>query len=332
MRKLAKRLKTPLFLALAVLLVAFISRLVMPKRYEYGANWEAFHREASDSMDVVFFGSSMVYCNVIPAVIWEHTGLHVYDMAGPTQTAACTYYYVEEMFRTQSPSAVMVEVSDIHYDAETGLEETKINLGYLPYDATRWRATLACAPREDWATLFFPPWAYHVRWPELTQDDFAFALRGYDADKLAGYTFVDKIKPQPGRKERSFEQTEAEYQTNLGWYLKIRDLCARKNCRCIFYISASCADFPADYLARMRADLTATGAEFFNSMDEFDRIGLDFDSDFYGVIHFNCRGAEKNSVYLGQKLLDMGVRPRDPDADREAWTQKLEYYRSIRPE
>ncbi len=332
MRVLAKCLKPLIFLALAIVCLAGLSRLVMPKRYEYGANWEAFRQEAPDSMDVVFFGSSMVYCNVIPAVIWEQTGLNVYDMAGPTQTPQCTYYYVEEMFRTQSPAAVMVEVSNIHFDAETGRDSIKINLGYLPYDSIRWRATFACAPREDRMTLIFPPYAYHGRWAELTRDDFSFALLGRGEDKLAGYTFVDKVNPQPGRKERSFTQTQEEYRENLGWFLKIQELCARHACRCIFYISASCADFPPDYLARMQADLTATGAEFFNSMDDFDSIGLDLDRDFYGVIHFNCRGAEKNSAYLGQKLLSMGLVPRDPDALRERWTGKLAYYQSLKSE
>ena len=45
MSRLTKRLKTPLFLALAVLCLIFLSRLVMPKRYEYGANWGAFRQE-----------------------------------------------------------------------------------------------------------------------------------------------------------------------------------------------------------------------------------------------------------------------------------------------
>lgn len=325
-----KILKTLLFLAFAVVCLVGVSRLVMPKRYEYGANWEAFHRQTPQSMDVVFFGSSMVYCNVIPAVIWEQTGLSVYDMAGPTQTAGGTYYYVEEMFRTQSPSAVMVEVSNIHFDAETGEDSVKINLGYLPYDMTRLRATATITPETDRTTLLFPPYAYHVRWKELTEDDFTFALRGYARDRLAGYTFVDKVNPQPGRKERSFAQTEAEYQANLAWYLKIRELCRAHNCRCIFYISASCADFPPDYLARMRRDLTQTGAEFFNSMDEFDEIGLDFNTDFYGVIHFNCYGAEKNSAYLGRKLLSLGITPRSPYSEPEAWSENLAYYESLK--
>ena len=181
-------------------------------------------------------------------------------------------------------------------------------------------------------TLLFPPYAYHVRWTELTGDDFTFALQGYDADMLAGYTFVNKVNPQPGRKERSFTQTEAEYLENLRWLQKIPALCASHDCRCIFYISASCADFPPDYLARLRADLTATGAEFLNCMDDFDSIGFDLDRDFYGVIHFNCEGAEKNSVYLGQKLLSMGVLPRDSDAWKDAWAERLAYYQRLKAE
>lgn len=331
MSKAAKLIKTMLFLSLAGLCLILVSRLVMPKRYEYSANWEAFRKETPHSMDVVFFGSSMVYCNVNPMVIWEETGLSVYDMAGPSQTTAGTCYYVEEMFRTQSPSAIMVEVSNIFYGVNNGVTSVKINLGYMPYDLTRLRATFDIAPTEDRMTLLFPPYAYHGRWKELTADDVTKAVLGYQADPLAGYTFVSKINPQSGRKERGFTQNEAEYQANLRRFLDIQSLCAAHDCRCIFYVSASCADFPPAYLNRMRADLTSTGAEFFNSMDDFEEIGLDFEKDFYGVIHFNCYGAEKNSVYLGKKLLSMGITPKQPYNEPEIWAEKMAWYQSLKP-
>ena len=62
---------------LAVLLFAGISHLLgqilMPVRKEYGSDWDHYLQEEQNSLDVLFFGSSLVYCDVIPAVIWRES-------------------------------------------------------------------------------------------------------------------------------------------------------------------------------------------------------------------------------------------------------------------
>jgi len=74
--------KTRQILAFITALVLFIgiswtaSWLLMPVRTTYGGTWDHYLHEEADSVDVLFFGSSLSYCDVIPAVIWEETGLH----------------------------------------------------------------------------------------------------------------------------------------------------------------------------------------------------------------------------------------------------------------
>ena len=68
--------------ALLVVLYLAGSRL-MPHRYDYGSVWESYLQEEPDTVDVLFFGSSMTYCDVMPAAIWRETGLTSFVMAGP---------------------------------------------------------------------------------------------------------------------------------------------------------------------------------------------------------------------------------------------------------
>ena len=94
-------------LLLAVLLFGAVTWcaawLLMPVRTQYGSDWEQFLQEDAGSCDVLLFGSSLVYCDVAPAFLWEETGLSAYVLAGPEQTIPTSYYYVRQAFETQSP-------------------------------------------------------------------------------------------------------------------------------------------------------------------------------------------------------------------------------------
>ena len=329
-KKLKNIIVICVFLSVLIGFIAAAGNVTMPKRYEYGANWGAFRQEQQDSFDAIFFGSSLAYCNVIPAIIWENSGISTYVMAGPEQTPAVTYYYVKEMFRTQQPSAVLVEVSDIHMDAKTGQDSIKVNLGYMPYGLNRLCATFRAAPKEQRMGLIFPLYNYHDRWEELSPDDWHIGLSGYDKDLLAGYDFLDDVEAQTAPRQRNFSQTDREYADNLVWFQKISSLCQKHDCRCIFYVSASYAYFEESYLQKMRNDLTADGfAEFFNSMEDIRQLAPDPATDFHDILHFNYRGAEKYSRQLANKLTELDIEAKEPYADAKGWQERLAHYRDL---
>ena len=66
-----------LLLALAVLIgtLTCLTRIMTPKQHDYGSVWGHFLKEPADSLDVMFFGSSIVYCDVAPAIYWRDSGL-----------------------------------------------------------------------------------------------------------------------------------------------------------------------------------------------------------------------------------------------------------------
>ncbi len=93
--------KAPFGLRLTAFLLALVlflgvtwagGRLLMPQRKEYGSLWEQYLREPENSLDLLFLGSSIAYCDVAPAWIWEESGLRSWVMAGPEQTLSLTYY------------------------------------------------------------------------------------------------------------------------------------------------------------------------------------------------------------------------------------------------
>ena len=90
-------------LLVLALVLSFLTRLMTPKQHDFGSTWGHYLSEEEDSLDLIFFGSSLVYCDVVPAVLWEETGLTGYVLAGPEQTIPMTYYYVREALTPSPP-------------------------------------------------------------------------------------------------------------------------------------------------------------------------------------------------------------------------------------
>ena len=141
-----KRREIAAFLA-ALLLFLLLSWgagwLLRPNRTEFGSMWAAYLREPKNSVDVLFFGSSLVYCDIAPAWIWDESGLQSYVMAGPEQTIPLTYYYIREACRSQKPQTVMLEATGMFYQKYQNY--TRANIGYMPLTGNRIAATFAAA-------------------------------------------------------------------------------------------------------------------------------------------------------------------------------------------
>ncbi len=293
MRRFVKKAAPPAALVLALILLIHLAGTVLrPKRYEYGANFGPFLQEEKNTMDAVFFGSSLVYCDVMPEVIGRESGKTAYVLAGPEQTIPTTYWYVREMYETQSPSLVFVEVTGVYFTRYTNY--SKVNVGYMPWGVNRLRATFETAEAAEWTGLLFPLWNYHDRWDELTRED----ILPYSRDPRRGYTYLDAKDEDAAVKERPVEEDAENYRRNLLCLEKIRDLCEEKGSRVVFYITPSYFRLADRYVEALRRDLAAFGAELTDLNERFDELGIDPKNDFYDTLHFNVYGAEKFSAFL----------------------------------
>ena len=86
MRKKRVILELAAILVAAALLFAVLAvagAAAVPFGNGFGATWGSYRAEEPDSADVLYFGSSMVYCDVAPAVVYDESGLTGFVMAGP---------------------------------------------------------------------------------------------------------------------------------------------------------------------------------------------------------------------------------------------------------
>lgn len=320
------------FLLTAVLTVTGLLHLgnaLMPKHYEYGSAWDAFLEEEKNSLDVVFFGSSLCYCDIVPAQIYLDTGIHSFVNGGSSQTLAVSRQYLDESLKTQTPSVVFLELTGAFYKQYT--EYSTLNVVYMPYGLPRLRAGLACEEQARMAAIF-PLYESHERIflpkDERQEDPQEAEDHAYFASLRAGYTFRDEQNPQTVA-ERSFTAVPGTetYENNLADIRSFAACCEKNGIQLVLYIAPCMARVPQDLRQQLFADLADVPCAALEDWTELgDEIGLDSETDWYDNVHMNAYGAAKFSTFLSDYLVQLGVSPRTAQ-DTELWADRAEWWR-----
>ncbi len=329
-RPVSLKKELPALLCLLLALALFccvVLRILTPKRMDYGAVWGMYGEEKENTIDILFYGSSLTYCDIIPSEIYKNTGIATYIMAGPEQTMPITYRYFLESLKTQSPKAVFIEATGMLYDRSN--RSIKANLMYMPWGMNRLIPTIQETEGEERIELLFPVYSYHDRWDKVGIEEIRSNLHGYDADLLAGYTFLTTAEPIAEITERTFSEDPDNYRRNLEYAEKIVERCLTDGIKPIFFISPTSARMRGDVRNQLEEDLTALGAAFVDFNDDFEKLSLDFSTDFYDKLHLNCLGAEKFSRYLAERLTEWGYKETEY-SDRELWENRIAHYTSLR--
>ena len=320
---MSKRREIAAFLAAALLFLLLswgAGALLRPNRTAYGSVWPAYLRETRDSADVLFFGSSLVYCDIAPAWIWAESGLRSFVMAGPEQTIPLSYYYIREALRTQSPQIVMLELTGMFYAQYQNY--TRANISYMPLSLNRIAATFTAAESALRFGLLYPLYDYHDRWTSVTADELRFNIAPQN-DPYAGYTLLtDECDASTPYERDDLTAGSDVYRDNLRWLEKIRDFCAEQGSELALFIAPSVSRIPAAMLQTLREDLSERGMSLTEFNEILPELDIDDGSDWYDTLHFNVRGAEKFSRWLGRYLARRTEARADDETDA-LWSERL---------
>lgn len=297
--------------------------VLMPNRVDYGCMWGAYRKEERNSIDVLFFGSSMVYCDIVPSCIWEESGLRCYDVTGPEQTMPITYCYVREALRTQSPKLVMLDVSEMFFRKYE--HYTKANIGYMPLGMNRLRATVTAAEKQELGGLLFPLYNYHTRWESVELDEIRMRLNP-EPDLFAGYTFLSDAAAYAEEYDRTSSAETETYQDNLKWLAKIQNYCEKKGVELKLFLAPAIGKIPAAALNTLRADASAMGLTLIDFNDNLSELEIDNYNDWFDTLHFNYRGAEKFSHWLGTYLPTLTDAPERTAEEDAYWQVRADYF------
>lgn len=300
--------------------------LLIPPRSSYGSTWASYLEEEENSIDMLYFGSSLVYCNIVPSVIWEETGVTSYLMAGPEQTIPLTYSYIKEACRTQDPKVIAIEITGMFYPQYCNY--TKVNVSYMPWSLNRLEATFHAAEPELRPGLLFPILDYHSRWREVTAENIMTHLDP-QVDLFAGYTYLEHISPQGETTLRDYSAGTENYARNLDYLHQIYDYCQEQEIELLLLITPTKGKIPDQALTQLKTDVTALSqAHFVDFNEAMEEIGIDDSTDWYDFLHFNCRGADKFSRYLAGYLSETFALPATEGEDEVLWLERVQNFNS----
>lgn len=328
MRKKRKELLLALVLLLLTgWMVNFISDVFRPAQTTYGATWRAFRGEPEDSLDVIYLGSSFAYCDFNPSLIYDASGLTGYVMAGGEQPLSITYWYLKEIFRTQSPSAVVLEGTSLYFKQYQNY--TQQNVSQMPFSVNKLGAIFTASEPELRSGLLFDLSLYHSRWRELGWNDLKKAVRPAERDSYKGYTPIDQVLDGVGESvvEGGRTVSEEDYAANLAWLDKILALCRAHDAQPIITFNPSYTRCTREQYDRNTADILALddGVLVYNWTDSFEEIGLTPTLHLYDGSHLNQDGAAIFSAWLGRCLTgEVGLTPRpQTEENAAAWAESV---------
>ena len=103
-------------LLISLYCVLSFSNKVLSYKAPYGiTQFEALSEQETDSVDVLFVGTSHVYSDINPAIIWEKSGIATFNLATGGAGLWNSYYAIQEALKTQSPKLIVLELFGVTF-------------------------------------------------------------------------------------------------------------------------------------------------------------------------------------------------------------------------
>ncbi|MCI8992672.1 MAG: hypothetical protein HFG80_08155 [Eubacterium sp.] len=325
------------FLILTGFVLSGLTKIFIPK-YSYMNEWSTtvtykkFYEIEKNTTDVLFLGSSRTMCSFLPQELYNKYGITSYNLGGEQQSIFVSYYWLKEALRFQTPKAVVIEVKELFFHKEGGLnmEESHLrkSMDYMKWSSVKKEAVddiCDLDESQDKVSYYFPIFRFHARWKELEEDDFS-----YDADDHDGFLKgYNVLSDRYGREYTPLEETggsEEEMVESMVDYMdRIVELCRQNHIQLILvntpYARRTVENYNSVAAYAQKHQLPYYD---FNLKKYYEEAGYDFASDNADSPHANIWGAIKITDYLGRVLTEQyGIEPRK-DAQWEETAVKFE--------
>lgn len=329
-------LKTALFLSVVAAFLYGANFVLQLKSVDGCYVMQMFEKQEPDMIDVVFIGSSHIYTDVNPAILWEEYGMAAYDLSASNQPLWNSYYYMKEAIEKQSPRLIVV---DLYRATEMRdvIDEARIAMNTLGMEQGENRRENIYASIEDEEDamdymLGYP--VYHTRYESLSEDDFKAYNGDPNGENYKGFNEnCISVTPYEGFADLSGVEEKLELTKKNEEYLKaMMELAEETDTELLFIVAPyqgismsdkmiynSVAEIVRDY-----------GVSFVDFNEYYDEIGLDPASDCAEWSHLNYTGSEKFSKYLGEYILKRySIEDHRGDDMYVSWDRNAEHYHRI---
>lgn len=295
----------------------------------------AFYDEPTDSIDVLFMGSSPILRGVSPMVMWNQDGFTSYVRASALQAPSVTYGLLEESLEYQNPELVVLLCDNIFLDydyveREGDLRRSLDGMKMSKYKFQIIQEVTAADDRQTLLSYMFPLFRYHERWKEV---DWAEA----EPTPLMEHSFKkgnvylrggDPLEYPENFMEPSGIPAPVFNEDAKGYIEKTINLCKEKNIP-ILILHLPKMSWSYEQSVSMKEFAKEMGVEYLDCDTEEIRsqLNLDLSKDYYDQGHMNLSGSVKLSQWFGTYLDNIYDLPdhRNDDAFQK-WHEDYQVY------
>lgn len=337
-------IKALVVVVLAAAILFGIDKLFLLKSEDGINQMEAFYKQKDETVDVLFLGSSHVYCDIATGVLWDNYGMASFDLGGAEAPPWVSYYHLKEALRTQRPKVVCFEMSvpalyPTQYQSDSWAADN--NYG-MKIGRNRWDQLKVNSEEKDFRKRLFPLSVMHGRYADLNENDFkdvrnSINYKGFDPRE---YTASQEAPDMSAVTERVPCSEKAEE-----YIRKIIELCQSEDIPLIFFVSPFSVEKEYQEVFNYIFDIAAEYGVVCLDFDKmYDAMGLDFSADMADFTHLNYSGNYKFTDFFGRFLKENYDIPdrrgdeRFASWDEDAYLQRVErntykfYLSQINPE
>lgn len=300
-------IKIILFLAILLLSIFKLDKIMISEHryfdgYEetYVQNKEGFDNLISNSLDVIFLGSSNIFLDVSPLDLYSKYGYKGYNLSTPLQTLQQSYFMLKYAFETQTPKIVFLDCLALTRYQENGESYAHMAYDLYPLDFYKIQYMNETLPKTfDRRSFQYPFFVYHTRYNELDISDFDNKLYEIKEDFL-GYSPTFSVVSWNGEPQNSNQEIQIFSKAKQSLE-QILELCNDKKCQLVL-IKSPTWSWSQEESELMKSLALEYGIEFweFNYLD-FINKEIDFCD---GGGHLNDNGAQKLTDEIGRKIVD----------------------------
>lgn len=300
--KLINFIKAGIIIATAVIIVIGASRILLLKSEDGINQFQAFYKQPENSIDVIFSGSSKVYCDISTGVLWDNYGITAFDLGGAEAPSWVSYYQLKEALKTQKPKVICYEVSvAAMYSMLTQANNWASDNSYgMKWNKNRIDLIRVNSEEKDFYLRLNPFNIMHGRYKDLDENDFtnvrnSVNYKGFDPRKAV----IEMETPDIDGITEETPCTEKEDR----YIRKIIELARDENIPIMLFASPYEVTEEEQRILNYISNIAEEeGVEYIDFNRKYDEIGLDFSSDIADGGHLNYSGNYKFTDYIGSIL------------------------------
>lgn len=334
MKKILKRIAaSAIFLCLVVGILWRANEILRIKGASAGYSMEQFYEQPSGTVDVLNLGSSHMFANVNPAVLWDEYGIASYNLGAGLQPTWNTYYYLKEALEYQTPELIVMDVFGVIQSGDyitwdrTAMNTIGLKLGQNYVD----NIEVSVAEETSYADYILQFPLYHTRYNALGEDDFlsyggdvngpnykGYALNCISTTPVGGFTDVASVTEVKEMREKCYT-----------YLIKTIELAQEAGIPLLLVVNPYSGIMYEEKKVYNQVEQIADeyGVDYIDFNEYCEEIGFDPQQDFAESHHLNYYGAEKFSSYYGNYIkTHYELSDRRGESGYESWEANSVFY------